>query len=481
VNGVLPVADIDALRRLLDGHGYAANVLTERLGSAQPPSAGNLQSMLTATDGVAPIDVLARLFLIGAAVPEQRVVSALGAEFLPLCSAGDWVRVESNRCVATIVITPVEGLLFASDAFRFAGEDERSFVLPATTQASTALRRTTLHDPVRRALDLGCGCGVQALIAARHCERVVATDISDRALAFTRFNARLNNIDNVECRPGSLFDPVAGERFDLIVCNPPFVIGPSSDWGNRDNPFDLDELCASLLAAAPEFLERDGRLHMLSEWVEVAGQPWHERLVVPAGCDLLVMHSAPLTPADYVAVRGDAIRAAGSAPAKDDAWIRYLQDRGVIAIHPAVVLLRRRNGPNWTRSQPLTNEPDEDTARAIAALRDSLDLLTLCTDAAALLQARLRPAPFVAVPQFPGQARGGEAALHLGRRRGLQTGVDLDRATAVFVQQMDGERTLAECIDEMAGRMRAPRRRLESELLGISRELLARGLLVPAD
>ncbi|HOT34263.1 MAG TPA: methyltransferase, partial [Rhodoglobus sp.] len=95
--------------------------------------------------------------------------------------------------------------------------------------ASTTLSGLMLAEPVELALDLGTGCGIQALHAARHAKRVIATDISERALELARFNAALNGFANIEFRLGSLFEPVAGERFGHVVSNPPFVITPRID------------------------------------------------------------------------------------------------------------------------------------------------------------------------------------------------------------------------------------------------------------
>jgi release factor glutamine methyltransferase len=78
-----------------------------------------------------------------------------------------------------------------------------------------------------RALDLCTGSGVLALAAAEAgAETVTATDISRSAVIAARINAKLNGL-HVRALRGDLFDPVAGERFDLIVCNPPYL--PSQD------------------------------------------------------------------------------------------------------------------------------------------------------------------------------------------------------------------------------------------------------------
>lgn len=91
--------------------------------------------------------------------------------------------------------------------------------------ASTTLARWTPRRPVGSALDLGTGCGVQAVHLVGHSKHVTATDLAERALEFVRFNAALNEME-VEVLAGSMLEPVKGRRFDLIVSNPPFVITP---------------------------------------------------------------------------------------------------------------------------------------------------------------------------------------------------------------------------------------------------------------
>ena len=80
-------------------------------------------------------------------------------------------------------------------------------------------------------LDLGTGSGVGAIFAARHARRVVAADINAAAVRCARVNALLNDVEHrVDARQGDLFEPAAGERFDLVLFNPPFVIGePRND------------------------------------------------------------------------------------------------------------------------------------------------------------------------------------------------------------------------------------------------------------
>lgn len=77
-----------------------------------------------------------------------------------------------------------------------------------------------------RVLDLGTGSGVCALFAARHSRHVVAVDINAAAVRCATINAHLNSFDErVDIRHGDLFGPVEGERFDLVLFNPPFLRG----------------------------------------------------------------------------------------------------------------------------------------------------------------------------------------------------------------------------------------------------------------
>ncbi len=104
-----------------------------------------------------------------------------------------------------------------------------------------------------RVLDLCTGSGVVALAAARGGAEVTAVDVSRRALAAAWWNGRRRGY-RVRVRRGSLFDAVAGERFDLVVSNPPYVPsptdvlprrGPSRAWAaGRDGRVVLDRICA---------------------------------------------------------------------------------------------------------------------------------------------------------------------------------------------------------------------------------------------
>ena len=103
--------------------------------------------------------------------------------------------------------------------------------------------------PAMRVLDVGTGTGVAAIQAALAGAFVTAVDINPEAVRCTRINALLNYVDDrIDVRQGDLFVPVSGERFDLVVCNPPFFRGaPSSrrDAAWRSEDF-ISRFCGGL-------------------------------------------------------------------------------------------------------------------------------------------------------------------------------------------------------------------------------------------
>jgi len=94
------------------------------------------------------------------------------------------------------------------------------------TLVAAVLERLPRGDAPLRLLDVGTGSGAVALAIAveRPTAHLVGTDISTAALEIARENADVNGVsDRVELRHGSLFEPVAGQIFDWIVSNPPYV------------------------------------------------------------------------------------------------------------------------------------------------------------------------------------------------------------------------------------------------------------------
>ena len=134
-----------------------------------------------------------------------------------------------------------------------------------------AVERIPADRPCRVA-DLGTGSGAIALAIAseRPQARVVASDASAAALEVARTNAAEAGLANVELRQGDWFGPLAGERFDLVASNPPYIAAGDPHLAQGDlrhepaaalasGPDGLDDI-RSIIAAAPEHLLPGGWL-----------------------------------------------------------------------------------------------------------------------------------------------------------------------------------------------------------------------------
>ena len=234
-------------------------------------------------------------------------------------------------------------------------------------QASTTLVQTTVRRHTERALDLGTGCGIQTFHLLHHCGHVTATDISERALAFTRFNILLNAEalsvdparleDRVSLRLGSLLDPVAGEEFGLVVSNPPFVITPRSagedaagQFTYRDGGLPGDGIVAGLVAALPEVLAPGGTAQMLGNWEVAAGTEWQERprAWVRPGNDAWFIQREQVGPEQYAETWLQDASEGRDRQHYRDAYAAYLADfesRNVEGIGFGMVWLRRPQAP----------------------------------------------------------------------------------------------------------------------------------------
>ncbi|WP_051422930.1 DUF7059 domain-containing protein [Arthrobacter sp. MA-N2] len=231
-------------------------------------------------------------------------------------------------------------------------------------QASTTLVQTTIRRHSKRALDLGTGCGIQTFHLLHHSDHVTATDISERALAFTRFNLMLNaealHLDpadlesRVSLRLGSLLEPVAGETFDLVVSNPPFVITPrsagehaSEQFTYRDGGLPGDDIVATLVRTLPDVLAPGGTAQMLGNWEITAGTGWSERpasWLTGSGTEAWFIQREQVSPELYAETWLQDASEGRDRKLYRDAYVAYLEDfasRNVESIGFGMIWLRR--------------------------------------------------------------------------------------------------------------------------------------------
>ena len=339
---VPPLASVPALREALERVRYSAGALMVDLGGPIDTSTGDAPRQareLADTDRAQ----LARLFLLGQPLPAERAAKALApASLSELVDAG-WLVEDGDDVRCPLRITPDEGVLLVHDPLDTATSD--ADVVLGRSSAANTLASLTPRGRVGSVLDVGTGCGVQALRAAEHADRVVATDVNPRALELTALGAALSGIDNVELREGSWFEPVAGEEFDLIVSNPPFVISPENDFVYRDGSGGRDEVSQLVVTEAARHLAPGGIAQVLVNWVEDPFSSWIapvQRWLDGAGVDALVLHHLSEQPVQYAAkwhmhLHGDP-DAHGRAL---DRWIAHFESEGIVTLATGAIVLRR--------------------------------------------------------------------------------------------------------------------------------------------
>jgi HemK-related putative methylase len=129
--------------------------------------------------------------------------------------------------------------------------------VPRTGEFLASLVDLSLVKCDAEVLDMGTGCGVCAVFAARHARRVVAVDINAAAVRCARINAQLNHLEHkIDVRHGDLFAPVAAERFDLILFNPPFLRGAPRD--DRDRAWRSSDVAERFAAGLGAHLKPGG-------------------------------------------------------------------------------------------------------------------------------------------------------------------------------------------------------------------------------
>lgn len=485
---LLPAPEMSELRCSLDELGYTQAGLEAAFDTATPPRRASLPQFLHATRHAEALPALARSLLAGFAIPTELATRVWPPRLLELCVSAGLLRRDPHSLVPQATVVPVRGLLFASDPLSLLDSDEAAtFVMPASTHAAGYLLDLTMREPVEETFDLGTGCGVQALLAAAHSKRVLASDLNPRATRYAEFNARLNGLDNVACVTGDLFAPAAGRAFDLIVANPPFVPAPSQTFVYRDTGMELDGLCRRLIREAPAFLREGGFLQMLCEWVEVEGEPWQERLrawTEGLGCDCWVLRSPPQKPVAYAALRlAEVVGPRSTVPVEQQYadWLDYFAQHRVTAIHPGAIVLRRRRGRNWFHVQPLAREIRAGAGEAIRQNFASCDFLAARERADQLLDVILKPSPELRLEQSHSRAGGSwrVEGFRLWLAGGLPFDAEIDAASAALLREFDGISSTRDCLQRFADLVGDDPNAARRRCLPIVRYFIERGFLLP--
>ena len=513
------------LRRDLEATGWGVDSVHHLLGDAADAALRReirlpaLRARRRALDedraaGAAPnpTAVLTALFMLGQTVSVAELDSALrrtrtrGAlamglvELVPDAGAGAAPRVR-----ALVDLRPHEARDETGDVRWWIASDLGELATGAPLApdhvlgiggAGLALAALTPRRPVAAALDLGCGCGIQTLYLLRHADRVTATDVSERALAFTAFNAALAAVgpDRLELLAGSLLEPVAGRRFDLIVTNPPFVLTPPAV---REAGLPLMEyrdagrpVLPGLVAGLGEHLGVGAAAVMLGNWEHRRGRDWRRDVAgwVPDDLDAWVVEREAQDPVEYAALW---LRDGGLAPERDlprfeaalEAWIADFEARGVEGVGMGYLIVHRPDPDSdgaprapWRVLEEVATRPAGPLGEHVARCLEVRSGLAAMDDDAV---AGLRPvtAPDVTEERHlrPGASEPDVILIRQGG--GFGRVVEADAALAALVGVADGELSVAQIATAVAALTGADEAALRARMVAATRSLAAEGFV----
>lgn len=489
---------ISALATDLAAAGFTVDGLTELWGTdaAEALHRGQRVPALRALAAIdrTPVATLATVFVLGLAVPQAHLESAFpsltfaGAVELGLVDA-DGGPLLDLRPYTVVDGRGVAAWWIASDL----GELALGHAIPehhvlGVGGASTTLSGLLMPAEVDLALDLGAGCGIQALHAARYAKRVIATDISERALELAALNAELNSVTTIEFRLGSLFEPVADEQFGHVISNPPFVITPRAEgvpeYEYRDGGMVGDALVASVVQSVEARLVAGGIAQMLGNWEcgEIDGLARVETWLSGTGLDAWVIERERQSVEQYAETW---IRDGGTRPGAEfdrlyGAWLDDFASRGVTEVGFGYVILRRpvSGTPTLRRfeqyGQPLGGSLGDHIASVLAS-HDWLE----ARDDVALAASTVTIAPDVTEERhyWPGEEH--PTVMLLRQGAGFARTVQMGTALAAVVGACDGELTVGQISAAVAELMQVDAGELTAEVLPELRELVLTGFLRP--
>ncbi|WP_309316006.1 transferase [Actinomyces oris] len=494
------------------------------------PALRAVRAALAAGLAPSPVAVLTALFMLGESVPATALDAALprttaaGAAAVGLVGEPD-----ETGCVRALVdLRPHEAVDDAGEVRWWVASDLGELVTGRALApdhvlgvggAGLTLAGLTPRTPVRTALDLGCGCGIQTLYLLRHAEHVVATDISARALAFTAFNAALAGVSvtgsdsapgaaseadvkpgpasgsgSLELLRGSLLEPVAGRRFDLIASNPPFVLTPPAV---REAGLPLMEyrdaggpILPGLVAGLAEHLEPGASAVMLGNWEHRGAGSWRDAVAawLPEGLDAWVIERELQDPVEYATMW---LRDGGLTPERDpeafdaalEAWIDDFEARDVRGIGFGYLIVRRPQSPRepWRLLEEVTTSGQGVLGPHVAEVLEVRERLAgLDDDAVADLRPLLAPDVTEERHLIPGAAE--PTVILLRQGGGLGRTLQASTAVAALAGVADGELSVGQVASAVAALSElnaADALALRAEMVEAARHLLSTGFLRP--
>ena len=428
-----------------------------------------------------PAAGLALLFQHLLPVHRAQVERALGADAI------GWLVDAGLIAERDGTLEPRFRLVVADDVFIWCDEANAGPDAVMTPGPTTADLIALIPTPVGGSvLDIGTGPGTLALVAARRgATRVVATDISERAIALTRFNAAFNEIP-LEVRLGDLYAPVSTERFDWIMAQPPYVTHPADEPGVTflHGGAMGDELAMAVLEGVDAHLRKRGVAMVLfdSPVRPDASLEARVRGAVGPNVDVATFSQPGLHP-DRQALGYASLADPTFGRRYEETAVRYrahLHAKRISEVTHSLVVVRapdRREHAAWTAALTVARFPEEWSE--LSGFMRGIDLAATGEDALATARVRPRPGAMIVIEREPGAARDRETRSIRFATANIALDRELTQAGGVIFDLLAAESSVASAIDRFAAAMERPPSEVRPLVTSFVRDCLVRALLVP--
>ncbi len=458
------------IRRALGELGFTEPELRRRLAVASLYEYASVTAEATAEQRRANLEAadapneLIRLFLLGETRPATDVRTLLPNQLVDaFFEAGMLEMAGASAVRSPIQLNPAEDLILVSDPpsryWRDRGAYPEDAVFSPLTPHVVQFLEAVPRTPAGRTLDLGTGCGVAALLARRAGAREVwGVDLNERAIAYARFNALLNELDGVAFLAGDLYGPVRGQRFERILFHPPYDPVPRSGVSVMFAHSGVDgELLTRLgVSGAPAYLEPGGRMYVSTMIIERDGETAAEKVAQWFGdaageMNVLLAERERLSQDAYAL---SLTAGMGGTFDKVGEQLRRLRESGIAGRVGGALVVERlpAPGPAWREMRlqgPDTRAAELDwlldwqqrrsapgLAELLLASRPRLNPDTELEIRYRVTEGELRPEAYRVETSFP-----------------LQTELNGSRGIAMILDEADGRRTGAEIAERVGAKV----------------------------
>jgi methylase of polypeptide subunit release factors len=438
--------NIDALRTALVNAEYderrvtaCESIAPRQLDAVRVPAV--LHELARQDDAAA---VLTAVFAYAGEVASERLLAVLGdAAFGALEKCGVLVH-DGDRVRSLARILPYRGVWIASDDFH----DEDPVMGPGLT--TDELAQCISFAATTTLLDIGCGAGSLALVAAATgVPTVVGTDIDPRAIDYARFNGRLNRL-HCEWLVGDLAAPVTGRKFDVVVSQPAYVAQPEAIEGVtflHGGPRG-DELAMRLLGELPELLGTRGRAWVLFDTPEPGLREISTSVKAALGqaqLDVALLatpgHAAADQAIGYASLRDRSLGDGYASTYRD--YRDHLAKLGVDRVRHVLAYVRVSTSPVGYVAEPTSL--GGYTAKALARVLDSVRWSA--ASGSDLLDADVRPNSAARLVHEQSLSGVGDERLWVRFERGAGVEQELSDTAAVLALAMRDQQPLRAAIE----------------------------------